>query len=119
MERDPGYLLDMLLAAREARQLSGGLSWEQFQQSRLHQYALVKLIENIGEAARCISDPTRAANPEIPWTDIVLMRNHLVHRYFRIDLTAVWDVLNNHLPTLMSQLEPLVPPEAPLPPSPP
>ncbi len=103
----------MLQAAREAQRLSAGLTWEQFQQSRLHQYALVKVIEIIGEAARAISEETKAAQPAIPWVPIIDMRNQLIHRYFRIDLPRVWDVLQNHLAPLIAQLEPLVPPEEP------
>src|SRR5262245_29381804 len=113
MERDPAYLLDMLQAAQEAIQLSAGLTADAFQQSKLHQYALVKLIEIIGEAARAISEETKSAHPEIPWVPIIDMRNHLVHRYFRIDLPRVWDVVENHLAPLIAQLEPLVPPEQP------
>jgi uncharacterized protein with HEPN domain len=113
MQRDAAYLLDMLQAAREAQRLCTGLTWEQFEQSRLHQYALVKVIEIIGEAARAISEETKAAHPAIPWAPIIDMRNHLVHRYFRIDLPRVWDVVQNHLTPLIVQLEPLVPPEEP------
>jgi len=113
MERDPAYLLDMLQAARDAQALCAGLTWESFQASKLHQYALVKILENIGEAARAISDEAKAAHPAIPWPAIIGMRNHLVHRYFRIDLPVVWDVLQNHVGPLIAQLEPIVPPEAP------
>ncbi len=118
MQRDPAYLLDMLQAAREAQRLSAGLTWDQFQQSTLHQYALVKVVEIIGEAARAVSEETKAAHPEIPWQPIIDMRNHLVHRYFRIDLPRVWDVVQNHLAPLVAQLEPLVPPDVPSPPPP-
>jgi uncharacterized protein with HEPN domain len=111
MERDPAYLLDMLQAAREAQKLSAGLTWELFQQSKLHQYALVKLLEIIGEAARAVSEATKQLHSQIPWIPIVDMRNHLVHRYFRIDLPIVWDVVQNHLAPLIAQLQPLVPPE--------
>ncbi len=111
MDRDPAYLLDMLQAAREARDLSAGLTWEAFEKSRLHQFAMVKLVEIIGEAARSLSDTTRDAHPEIPWPAMIGMRNHLVHRYFRIDLPIVWDVIQNHLGPLIAHLEPLVPPE--------
>ena len=111
MERDPAYLLDMLQACREAQELTSSLTWETFEQSKLHQYALVKVIEIIGETARAVSDEAKARHPEIPWPAIIAMRNHLIHRYFRIDLQRVWDVLQNHLAPLAAQLEPLVPPE--------
>jgi uncharacterized protein with HEPN domain len=118
MQRDPAYLLDMLQAAPEAQRLSAGLTWGQFQQSTLHQYALVKVIEIIGEGARAISEEMKAGHPDIPWAPIIDMRNHLVHRYFRIDLPRVWDVLQNHLAPLVAQLEPLIPPDAPPPATP-
>ena len=111
MERDPAYLLDMLQAARNVQELSAGLTWEVFQQSKLHQFALVKLIEIIGEAGRAITQETKTAHPEIPWIAIIDMRNHLVHRYFNIDLERVWDVVQDHIAPLIAQLEPLVPPE--------
>ncbi len=111
MERDPAYLLDMLNAARDIQSMTEGLTWEAFQQSKVHHYAVVKLIENIGEAARAISEDTKRAHPEIQWIPIIDMRNHLVHRYFRIDLALVWDVIQNHISPLIAQLQPLVPPE--------
>jgi uncharacterized protein with HEPN domain len=49
MRDDAGYLLDMLLAAREATSFLAGLTWEQFENSRLHQNAVIKAIEIIGE----------------------------------------------------------------------
>jgi uncharacterized protein with HEPN domain len=51
MERDPALLLDMLLSAKDALQFSAELTWETFQASALHQYAIAKALENIGEAA--------------------------------------------------------------------
>ena len=113
MDRDPAYLLDMLNAARDIQALSTGLTEQAFQSSKLHQYALVKLIEIIGEAARAITEPTKTAHPEIPWIPIIDMRNHLIHRYFQIDLPKVWDVVQTHISPLITQLEPLVPPEQP------
>jgi uncharacterized protein with HEPN domain len=54
MRRDPAFLLDMLLAARDAMRFVSGLSQRQFAESRLHQNAVIKAIEIVGEAAgRC------------------------------------------------------------------
>lgn len=111
MERDPAYLLDMLRACQKIQKLSEGVTWESFQQSSLHQYALIKLIEIIGEAARAVSEELQTAHPEIPWIAIIDMRNHLIHRYFRIDLPRVWDVVANHIAPLIKLLEPLIPPK--------
>ncbi|MGB5516553.1 MAG: HepT-like ribonuclease domain-containing protein, partial [Thermoanaerobaculia bacterium] len=43
--------------------------------------ALERFIEVIGEAASKISPSTRASSPEIPWKEIIGMRNRLVHGY--------------------------------------
>ena len=71
---------------------------------------MVKAVENIGEAASRISADTRQAYPEIPWSQIVGMRNRLVHAYFDINLDILWQVVQDDLPALIAQLEPLVPP---------
>ncbi len=51
------------------------------------------------------------AYPEIPWQQIVGMRNRLIHEYFRINLEAVWETVRNDLPELIAQVEPMIPPE--------
>jgi len=111
MRDDAGYLLDMLLAARDAQSFISGLSWEQFKGSRLHQNAVLKAVEIIGEAAARVSNETRAAHPEIPWSEVIGMRHRLVHGYFEVDLMKVWDTVHRDLPALSMLIEPLVPPE--------
>lgn len=111
MWRDEAYLLDMLIAARDAREFGEGISWEQFQSSSLHQHAIAKALENVGEAARKISDEARAAHHEIPWPRIVALRHRIAHDYFRLDLVKVWEIVSKDIPALITALEPLVPPE--------
>jgi uncharacterized protein with HEPN domain len=111
MARDDAYLLDMLIAARDAMSFLEGVSAEEFAGSRIHQQAVTKALETIGEAAVRVSEPTRAAHPEVPWREIIGMRHRLVHGYFEIDLDKVWDTVRNDLPPLIAKLELLVPPE--------
>jgi len=66
--------------------------------------ALIKDIEIVGEAASRIAENTRAAHPEIPWVDIIGMRNRLIHAYFDINLDLVWDTVTANLPPLVDQL---------------
>jgi len=113
MQRDDAYLVDMLLAARRAIRFCEGITWEEFQKNDLHQYAVFKAIEILGEAARLVSDETRNTHPQIPWESIAGMRNRLIHEYFRIHLATVWQTVQEDIPPLVAQLEPLVPPEAP------
>ena len=90
MRRDEAaYLLDMLLAAEDALEFSSGLTFEQFTRNRLHQNAIFKSIEVIGEAAAHVSEKIKQKNPEIPWQDITGTRNRLAHGYFEINLEIV------------------------------
>ena len=112
MRQDDSYLLDMLVASRKAARFAQGLDHERFAQSDLHQNAIFKVLEIIGEAASRISDDTRKAHSEIPWADIVGLRNRIVHAYFEIDLTVVWNIVSDDVPALIRQLEEIAPPEA-------
>lgn len=111
MWRDQAYLLDMLIAARRAQRFSTGLTWQEFNASELHQLAIMKALETVGEAARKVSDEAKAAHPTIPWTDVIGMRNRLIHDYFRLDLRKIWDTVQQDVPKLIALLEPIVPPE--------
>ena len=64
------------------------------------QDAVIRRIEVIGEAARRLSEATRASQPDIPWSRIVGMRNELAHGYFSVDLNFVWIAAVERLPEL-------------------
>jgi uncharacterized protein with HEPN domain len=65
-ESDASLLLDMWLAARDAHAFLAGLDQRTFMASRLHQNAVIRSLEAIGEAAGKVSAATRTAHPEIP-----------------------------------------------------
>lgn len=71
--------------------------------------SLVKLIEIVGEAASRVSETQRAQLPDIPWVEIVGMRNRLIHAYWDIDLDIVWKTAADEMPVLVATLEPLLP----------
>ena len=67
--------------------------------------SLLKDIEIVGEAAAQTTESTRILTPEIPWQEMVAMRNRLVHVYFSINLDIVWQTVQEDLPMLISKLE--------------
>jgi uncharacterized protein with HEPN domain len=111
MSRDAANLLDMVQSARDACRFVETLSLEEFRLSELHQHAVAKAVELVGEAASRVSAATSDAHPEIPWTRIVGMRHRLVHDYVNLDVDLLWEVVKQHLPPLIAQVDPLVPPE--------
>jgi uncharacterized protein with HEPN domain len=110
-ERDAALLLDMLLAARDALSFAEGLGETAFLKSRLHQNAVIRALEVIGEAAGKVSTATRTGHPEIAWREITGMRHRLIHGYAEVDLDRVWMVLRDDLHPLIAELERLVPRE--------
>ena len=112
MRHDPSYLVDILLAARSAVKFADGLTQQQFEQDALHRYAIMKVVEIVGEAASRLTAKTKEELPGIEWGKIIGMRHRLVHDYFAVDYDILWEVVQNDLPKLISQLEAIVPPES-------
>lgn len=76
---------------------------------RLLLLALLKLVEIVGEAATRISAATQAAQPEIPWREIIGTRNRLVHGYDSVDGDILWNIVTVDFPPLATQLRGLLP----------
>ena len=108
MRHENALLLDMLMAAREAQDMARGATLSDFRQNRTLQLAIVKAVEIVGEAASRVGADTKQAHPDIPWAEIVGMRNRLVHGYFDINLVRVWETVEQDIPRLIAQLEGLV-----------
>jgi uncharacterized protein with HEPN domain len=75
-----------------------------FAEEELAQTAVIRWIEIIGEATRGLTEELRQAHPEVPWRQMVAMRNVLIHGYFDIDVDLVWSVAENDLPKLAAQV---------------
>ncbi len=112
MWRDDAYLLDILIAARKVLKYSDGLSQAEFDGNEVVQNAVMRMLEIIGEAARRVSQETRDAHSEIPWSGMIGMRNRLIHEYFRIDAQKVWETVQDDIPALLALIEPLLPTDA-------
>ena len=76
-----------------------------FEADELIQTWVVHHITIIGEACRSLSDDFQARHANIPWADIIGMRNILVHHYFGIDTDAVWSVVEHDIPELKFNIE--------------
>ncbi len=72
--------------------------------------AVERQVEIIGEAARHISAAFQAAHPEVPWRPMQAQRHVLAHDYGEIRHERIWYVATIHIPALIRQLEPLLPP---------
>ena len=66
--------------------------------------ALTRAVEIVGEAAAQVTDAGRAELPDVPWPQVIGMRNRLVHAYFDINGDILWDTVLIALPLLLVQL---------------
>ena len=104
--RDPRLALThMLNHAREAIQLAESTSRKRLDQDRTTNLALMRLLEIVGEAATRVPEEVRAQIPDVPWAEIVALRNRLIHGYDEINLDIVWRILTDDLPHLALDLE--------------
>jgi uncharacterized protein with HEPN domain len=105
---DPTRLGHMLESARMAMQFIEGETRVSLETDKKLVLALVKLIEIVGEAANNVSLAKQAELPDIPWRQIIGMRNRIVHAYFDVDLDIVWRTVTEELPPLIAVLEKVV-----------
>jgi uncharacterized protein with HEPN domain len=98
----------MLDAAKEVEQFASGKSREDLDRDRLLTLGVIKAIEMIGEAASKVTSDARGQFPDIPWEDIIGMRNRLIHGYYKVDLNRVWTTIIDDIPRLRKQLEEIV-----------
>jgi uncharacterized protein with HEPN domain len=98
-------LSDMLDHAREAVAFIQGKARADLDTDRLLNLALVRLLEIIGEAASQLPKQEQLQHPQIPWPQIVSLRNRLIHGYNAVDLDIVWQIITSDLPPPISELE--------------
>ena len=95
-------------AAEKAVQLVNGNTRKDLDNDEALGFAVIRLLEIIGEAARGTSEDIKRANPTIPWQQMIGTRNHLIHGYFDIDYDIIWKILENDLPSLIQSLKKII-----------
>ncbi|MCR4418730.1 MAG: DUF86 domain-containing protein [Clostridia bacterium] len=109
MKRDDTvYLQHITEAIEHIREYLAGVTKEEFLRKPVLQDAVVRRLEIIGEAGRNISEKLRAQWPEIPWTQIIALRNRIVHDYFNLDLDVVWEIVQEDLALLGEQVQTVI-----------
>lgn len=101
---DDERLVDIIEAGRQVIELvsAGKVRWDD---DRVVQLAVERLLEMIGEAARVLSDEARQGYPAVEWRDIVGLRTVLAHHYHRVDSEQVWVIASVEIPRLLEVLD--------------
>jgi len=100
-ERDPAlFIADILESIDAIEDFVTGCNYESFFTDRKTYSATLREFIVIGEAISNIPDEMKDRFPDISWRIIKDFRNFIVHEYFGIDSSIVWDAVKLELPEL-------------------
>lgn len=94
-------LEDMIAAIRNILDYTAGLAVEQFGNDQRTIDAVLHNFAVLGEAARHVPPDVESATPDVPWSEMRVMRNIAVHVYHGIKLDRVWKTITDDLPPLL------------------
>ncbi|OGN28284.1 MAG: hypothetical protein A2941_01925 [Candidatus Yanofskybacteria bacterium RIFCSPLOWO2_01_FULL_49_17] len=105
MDKDSIYIEEIKDFCHKVIDFTKDISFQKFAGDEKLQLAVLKLLENIGEASKRISEETRDKYPNTSWRKAAAMRDRLVHDYMDIDLEIVFDVAVHEIPLLLHSLK--------------
>lgn len=107
MNRDRDFLLD-ILEFIDTIERNRPETFYDFMADEVVRAAIIHWVQTIGEAANGISEALRSRHGDVPWRQIVDMRNLLAHGYRFVDPAIVWEVVSRDLPKLATQIRAIV-----------
>lgn len=109
MSRDVNLFLDdMQVACEKVIRYVKGLKQTQFLKDEKTYDAVVRNLTIIGEAVKNVPQEIRKLHPGIEWRKIAGFRDIAVHDYFGIDEDILWDIIQNEIPYLLTQLNQII-----------
>ncbi len=103
--KDKQRLIHIFEAIVEIEGYIKSSSFDDFINNSMMRFASIKQIEIIGEACNFISEPTKNKFAEIEWKKIIGLRHVLVHEYFGVDTTVIWQIINKDIPDLKMKIQ--------------
>lgn len=98
------YLEDIKSSIEKIESYVVDMDFEEFAKDMKTLDAVVRNLSIIGEAVNNLSQELKDANQEIPWGEIIGMRNKVIHEYFGVDEDVLWKTIKEDLPTFKEQL---------------
>ena len=99
MRNDPQRLADVIKSIDNIQRYAAR-GRKILETDELLQVWMVHHLQIIGEASAQLSKEFKKKHSDIPWQQIIGLRNIIVHEYFAIDLDEIWITLERDLPKL-------------------
>ncbi|MFW5659441.1 MAG: DUF86 domain-containing protein, partial [Bacteroidota bacterium] len=103
-QKDYERLLRMIAACEETLEFVEDIQQEQFLKDRLLQLAVQKSLENIAEGARTMTADFRQRYHDYVWNEMIGMRVHSAHMYWKIDYKVIYKIAQDDVPELLAYL---------------
>jgi uncharacterized protein with HEPN domain len=97
-------LEDILSSIEKIENYTKNLQYEDFINNSMIMDATVRNIEIIGEISKQFPEKIKNTIPEIPWKSISGIRNRIIHEYFNVDVSIIWQIIINDLPKLKTTI---------------
>jgi len=91
------YIQDILTSIARIQEYTAEMNFEKFANDYKTIDAVIRNFSVIGEAAKNLSEEFKMKNYEIPWNEIIGMRNKIIHEYFGIDEEILWQTIKKDL----------------------
>ncbi len=82
-----------------------GLDYKKFCENQMVIDAVLRNLELIGEASKNIPEEVKSRFSDLPWPEMIGLRNIAAHGYFKIDLEIIWDIITKDIPESKKQLK--------------
>ena len=106
---DPGLTLRQIVEfADEVAELVSGRTRADLDSNREFRRALERCVELVGEAATRLPADWRESHPQVPWRQIIAMRNVMIHGYDVVLSEVLWDVATSDVPKLRGEIKALL-----------
>ena len=107
-KRQPNLLIeDIIESGNKILKYTEHLTFDEFVNDSKTVDAVVRNFEIIGEAANRLPEDFKESHTNIDWHRIRGFRNRIVHDYFGIDYSIVWEIKTIFLPELLTSLSSL------------
>ena len=99
------YLNDIEISINKIQKYTQGMDKETLLKNDLTFDAVVHNLQIIGEATKNIPPDIKVKYPQVPWRNIVGLRNIIAHTYFSLDEDILWDIVQNELEDLKACIQ--------------